>query len=176
MAWRMKQFLQDHKLEETVDEGGKVRRRYVYRGDRYERRLTPGQRRAERYVGVLTALIAGGLGVFAAVQDTPANTSGFFAALSVLTLVPALGALAGAVIAFFRKGDLTVGEYRERRVLLTLMPLLGAAFLLLLTVGYALQGAFPALAAALLSAILYALIGIHERRVKYTVHPGHQPS
>ena len=44
------------KLEEIEEAGGKVRRRYVYRGDRYERQVTPIQRRRERYAGVLAAL------------------------------------------------------------------------------------------------------------------------
>lgn len=167
-------MMKDYELEEIEEAGGKVRRRYVYRGDRYERQVTPIQRRRERYAGVLAALLAGGATLFAAVQDTPANKSGFFGVISVLSLLPVIGVLTGAVVAFFRKGDLTAGEYRERRLLLTAMPLLGTVLLLLLAVGYALHRAYAPLLAALLSAGLYGLTAIRELKVKYTVHPGRQ--
>ncbi len=176
MPPRAPEFLKDHELRRTVDERGKARRRYVYTGDRYERRLTPAQRRAERYAGVLAALVAGGLTVFATMQDTPANRGGFFGVLSVLTLIPAIGVLAGALMALFRKGDLTAREYHERLVLLRAMALIAAGLLVLLTVGYAINGAWLAFAAALAAAALYAVVGIHELKVGYIVHPAQPPA
>ena len=41
-------YFKDRELEKTVDQKGKVRRRYVYHGDWFERKLTEKQRRAER--------------------------------------------------------------------------------------------------------------------------------
>ena len=75
MASPQERFLQDHKIEEYVDKKGKTRRRYVYMGDLYIRQLTEKQRRTERYLGVLVALAAGGLAVFAATWNTPFNDS-----------------------------------------------------------------------------------------------------
>ena len=171
MASPQERFLQDHEIEEYVDKRGRTRRRYVYRGDLYARQITEKQRRVERYAGVLAALAAGGLTVFAATRSTPANTRGFFAVLSILVLVPALGVLTGAVLAFCKQGDLTSREYHERLILLRTMSLLGAALLLVLCLGYALHGAWTAFAAALPAAALYALMGVHELKVRYTVHP-----
>ena len=169
MASRQEQFLKDHELQETVDEKGRVRRRFVYRGDLYARRISEEQRRAERYLGVLAALGAGALAVFATTRRTPANTAGFFSILSILVLVPVLGVLAGAGLSFFKKGDLTVRDYRERMILLRAMSLVAAVLLVLLTLGYALHGAWLACVAALLAAAVYALVGVHELKVKYTV-------
>ena len=169
MASPQERFLQDHKIEEYVDKKGKTRRRYVYMGDLYIRQLTEKQRRTERYLGVLVALAAGGLAVFAATWNTPVNAHGFFAVLSILAMIPALGVLTGAVSAFCKQGDLTSREYHERLILLRTMSLLGAALLLVLSLGYALHGAWPAFAAALPAAALYALVGVHELKVKYTV-------
>ena len=171
MASPQERFLQDHEIEEYTDKKGRTRRRYVYKGDLYARQLTEKQRRAERYVGVLVALAAGGLTVLAATRNTPANAHGFFAALSILALIPALGVLTGAVAAFCKRGELTSREYHERLILLKVMSLTAAALLLVLTLGYALHGAWAALAAALPAAALYALTGVHELKVRYTVHP-----
>lgn len=177
MALRRSQmFLQEHELVETVDAKGKIHRRYVYRGDVYERRITDGQRRAERYADVLTALLAGTLAVLAAVQRTPVNARGFFAVLSMLNMVPVLCVLMGAGASFFQTGRLTRSEHDERRLLLRAMPLASVAFLLILAVGYAVHGAWLAFGAALGAAALYAAMGVHECKVKFIVHPGTAPS
>lgn len=176
MALRTPSYLKDRELVETRDEQGNVHRRYEYCGDRYERRLTPSQRRTERYLGLLAAAVAGGLAVLAAVQDTPVNRGGFFGALSVLALIPVLGVLVGAVAAFCKKGDLTGAEYHERLILLRVLPLVGAALLLPLAVRYAIGGAWLAFGAALAAGAAYALVGVHEIKVPYIVHPGRKRS
>ena len=172
MAHRTPSYLKDRELVETRDEQGNIHRRYEYCGDRYERKLTPPQRRAERYLGLLAALGAGSLAILATVQDTPANRRGFFGALSMLTLIPVLGVLVGAVAAFCKRGDLTGTEYHERLILLRVLPLVGAAFLLLLAVRYAVGGAWIAFGAALVAGGVYVLVGVHEIKVPYAVHPG----
>ena len=182
MALRASQYFKDYDLEESVDERGKVQRRYVYHGDWFERRLTDSQRRTERYAGVLTGILAGCLFILASIQDTPANKSGFFSVITVLNIIPAFCVLAGACIAFFKKGNLTRGDYNERMLLLRAMSFTAAVFLLILSVGYALNGfagaasGWTAFGAALAASVLYAIIGIHEYKVKYTVHPGSKPS
>lgn len=168
-------YFKDRSVEETVDRAGKVRRRFVYHGDWYARRLTPKQRRAERYLGLVAALGAGGLAVLAAVQDTPANRGGFFGVLSMLALIPVLSVLVGALGAFCKRGDLTRIEYQERRLLLRAMPLAAAAMLLVLAVGYGIHGAWLALISALAAGALYALVGVHECKVPYIIRPGTRP-
>ncbi len=168
-------YFRDRELEKTVDQKGKVRCRYVYHGDWFERKLTENQRRAERYIEMLTALFAGGLAVLAAVQDTSANRGGFFGVLSMLALIPVLSVLVGAVVAFCKRGNLTRAEHHERVFLLRAMPLLAAALLLVLAVGYAIEGAWLALAAALGAGGLYAVMGVHELKVPYIIHPGTKP-
>ncbi len=172
MAFLDSPYFKDRELVETKDARGKVRRRFVYRGDLFERRLTQKQRQTERYLDVLAALAGGGLAVLATVQDTSANRGGFFGVVSVLTLIPVLGVLVGALTAFFKKEDLTRIEYRERMLLLRTMPLIAAACLLLLAVGYGCYGAWLALGSALAAGALYVLMFVHERKVPYVIHPG----
>ena len=125
--------MKDYELEEIEEAGGKVRRRYVYRGDRYERQVTPTQRRRERYAGVLAALLAGFVLGFAMLVPMRffhkrGNRLGLivgflFTAIGLADLLGLSSLMLcmgfGATVANLR------GEYRERRLLLTAMPLLG---------------------------------------------------
>lgn len=172
MALRAKQYFEDYDLEETVDEKGRVRRRYVYHGDLFERQRTESQHRLERYFGVVISAVAACLTVLAITRDTPVNRGGFFAMISVLSLIPAFCAVVGSWIALFQKKTVTRDQYRDRYLLQRIMPLVQTALLLVIALGYGLGKAWTALFFALGAAILYGAMGFYERSVKYTVHPG----
>ena len=182
MALRAKAYFQDYDLEETLDADGRVKREYVYHGDRFERDLPESKQRAERIVGVVFGVLAAVLLVLAMRQQTPANLGGVFSMLSIFALIPAFCTLVGAVLACFKRGKLTKNDYHERIVLLRVMPLVGAALLLAVTVGYGVDAfrgegaAWIAFGCSLAAALLYAAIGIRELSVRYIVHKGTKPS
>lgn len=179
MALRANRYFQDYEVETTLCNGVQ-RRRYVYKGDRYDRILSPEARAKERVAYLLLAIPAGALLVAAMLQPVAANFTGIFAALSLLALIPAFCTAEGAVEAFFRKGTLKKGNYQERLVMLRVMPILGAALELILAAGYlygiAQKQAVPASLAAVLcvvgAAACHAAIARRELRVSYRVIPG----
>lgn len=183
MALRAKTYFRDYDLEETVGPDGRVKREYVYRGDLYERDLPEQKQAAERLWNACFGILAALLLVLVMLCDVPANKGGVFSALSILALIPAFCVVVGAILSFFKKGKLTKNDYHERLLLLRVMPLLGSALLLAMTVGYLIDAAFDAapdawIAAgvATVCALLYAAIGIRELRVKYIVRRGTKPS
>lgn len=179
MALRASRYFQEYEVETTLCNGVQ-RRRYVYKGDRYDRILSPEARAKERIAYLLLAIPAGMLLVTAMLQPVAANFAGVFAALSLLALIPAFCAAEGAVEAFFRKGTLKKGNYQERLVMLRVMPVLGAALELILAAGYlygiAQQEAVPASLTAVFcvvgAAACHAAIALREFRVAYRVIPG----
>lgn len=180
MALRAKKYFEDYDVE-TVLRNGKTVRRYVYKGDRYVREASPAARRAERAAYPPLALGAGVLLVAAMRQPVAANMGGIFAALSLLALIPAFCALEGSVEAFFRKGDLTKEDYRERLLMLRAMPAAGAALALLFAGGCLYDGLARGadtaanLRAALCAAgtaAIFAGLAAREFRVGYRVIKG----
>jgi len=180
MALRAKRYFEDYDVE-SVERGGRLVRRYVYKGDLYARELSERARAAERAAYPLLALLAGGLLLAAMRQPVAPNVSGVFAALSLLAMIPAFCVLEGAVEAFFRKGDLQAESYRERLIMLRVMPVIGAGLGLLLAVGYGFDGLVRgaataanllAMVCALGMAALYAGLAAREIRVRYRVIKG----
>lgn len=178
MALRAKKYFEDYDMETSI-RNGKTVRRYVYKGDWYVREASPDARRLERLLYPPLSLLAGVLLLIAMCQPAAPNMGGIFAALSLLALIPAFCALEGSVEAFFRKGNLTRENYRERLVMLRVMPVTGAALGLLLTAGYGwdwlAQGnpaAGLAAACVLGSAALYGGLAVREIRVAYRVIKG----
>ena len=180
MALRAKKYFEDYDVTTTI-RNGKTVREYVYKGDWYVRELSPEARRLERTLYPPLALLAGVLLVIAMRQPTAPNLGGIFAALSLLALIPAFCVLEGSVEAFFRKGNLTKEDYRERLIMLRVMPIIGAALSLLLTAGYGYdglaRGATPAAnllagVCTLLSAAVYTGLAVWEIRVSYRIIKG----
>lgn len=180
MALRAKKYFEDYEVTTTI-RNGKTVRKYVYKGDWYARELSPEARRLERMLYPLLSLLAGALLVAAMGQPTAPNLGGLFAALSLLALIPAFCVLEGSVEAFFRRGNLTKEDYRERLIMLRVMPVIGAALGLLLAAGYGydglVRGGNPAAnllagACTLLSAAVYAGLAAREIRVAYRVIKG----
>ncbi len=178
MALRAKKYFEDYDVETSI-RNGKTVRRYVYKGDWYVREASPDARRLERLLYPPLSLLAGVLLLIAMYQPAAPNMGGIFAALSLLALIPAFCALEGSVEAFFRKGNLTRENYRERLVMLRVMPVAGAALGLLLTAGYAYDwlargnpAAGLAAACALGASALYAGLAVREIRVAYRVIKG----
>lgn len=180
MALRAKRYFEDYEVETSLQNGRTVRR-YVYKGDWYARQLPDRVRARERAAYPPLALGAAGLLLAAMRQPTALNLGGVFAALSLLALIPAFCVLEGSVEAFFRKGDLKKEDYRERLVMLRVMPVIGAGLALLLAGGYLYDGlakggstAANLLAGgcALAAAAIYAGLAAREIRVGYRVIPG----
>lgn len=180
MALRAKQYFADYDVETRLENGRTVRR-YVYKGDLYARQLSAGARARERAAYPLLALLAAGLLLFAMRRPVAPNLGGVFASLSLLALIPAFCVLEGAAEAFFRKGDLKKEDYRERLVMLRVMPVVGAGLNLLLAGSYLYDAlakggdAAACLSAAgctLAAAAAYAGLAVREIRVGYRVIPG----
>lgn len=179
MALRAKKYFQDYDVEVTL-KNGKEHRSYVYKGDLYARELTPQARSGERAAYLVLAALAALLLVAAMLQPVASNVAGFFAACSILALIPAFCTLEGAVEAFFRKGNLTKSNYQERLVMLRVMPVLGAVLNFLIGIGYllclvqgaALSAGLFALFCALAAAVCYAAVAVREFRVGYRVIKG----
>lgn len=180
MALRAKKYFEDYDVETTI-RNGKTVRKYVYKGDWYVRELSPDARHRERMLYPLLSLLAGILLVIAMRQPTAPNLGGIFAALSLVALIPAFCVLEGSAEAFFRKGNLTKEDYRERLIMLRVMPVINGALSLLLTAGYGYdglaRGASPvanllAAGCTLAAAIIYAGLAVWEIRVPYRVIKG----
>lgn len=180
MALRAKKYFQDYDVEVRLH-NGKAVREYVYKGDLYARELAPAARRKERAAYPLLAAAAGALLLLAMGRPVAPNIGGIFAALSLLALIPAFCVLEGAVEAFFRKGDLKKENYRERLLMLRVMPVAGAALNLLLAAGYLYDGLargantpanLQAAACTLAASALYAALAARELKVGYRVIKG----
>lgn len=179
MALRAKKYFRDYDVE-VKSVNGKERRICVYKGDLYARELTDRARTAERIAYLAAALLAAAILVIAMLQPVASNVAGFFAACSILALIPAFCTAEGAAEAFFRKGNLTEGNYRERLIMLRVMPVAGAVLTALMAVGYlmclvqgaALSAGLPALGCALAAAVCYAGVAVREFRVGYRVIKG----
>ena len=176
MALRAKKYFQDYDVEVGL-KNGKEYHLYIYKGDLYARVLPERVRNKERIAYLVLAALACVLLLAAMLQPVASNMAGFFAAVSIVALIPAFCVAEGAVEAFFRKGDLTKGSYQERLVMLRVMPVLGAVLNGVMTVGYllGLQQGIPAAAAMLCSAaaaLCYAGLAVREFRVDYRVIKG----
>ena len=125
MALRAKKYFQDYDVEVKLV-NGKEHRSYVYKGNLYARELTEQARTTERMAYLMVAVLAAAMLVIAMLQPVASNVAGIFAACSILALIPAFCTAEGAVEAFFRKGDLTKGNYQERLIMLRVMPVAGA--------------------------------------------------
>lgn len=180
MALRAKKYFEDYDVTTTI-RNGKTVREYVYKGDWYVRELSPEIRRLERMLYPPLSLLAGILLVAAMCQPTAPNLGGIFAALSLVALVPTFCVLEGSVEAFFRAGNLTKEDYRERLIMLRVMPVASAALCLLLAAGYGYDGLVRGASSAanllagactLLSATVYAGLAVWEIRVSYRIIKG----
>lgn len=179
MALRAKKYFQDYDVEAKLV-NGKEYCIYVYKGDFYARELTEQARTAERMAYLVVNVLAAAMLVIAMLQPVASNVAGIFAACSILALIPAFCTAEGAVEAFFRKGDLTKGNYQERMIMLRVMPVTGAVLTALMSVGYLVclvQGAtlsagLLALVCALAAAVCYAGVAVREFRVGYRVIKG----
>jgi hypothetical protein len=179
MALRADKYFQDYDVEVTLYHG-KERRNYVYKGDLYVRRVTDKARQKERAAYVILSILSAVLLAAAMLQPSDINVGGFFAACSILELIPAFCIAEGSAEAFFRKGDLKKSNYQERLLMLRVMPVIGAVLGIVLSAGYlygALQeSAAGANAAALMcaaaSAVCDILIAVREFRIGYQIIPG----
>lgn len=179
MALRAKKYFQDYDVEVKLV-NGKEHRSYVYKGDLYARELTEQARSAERMAYLVVAVLAAAMLVIAMLQPVASNVAGIFAACSILALIPAFCTAEGAVEAFFRKGDLTKGNYQERLIMLRVMPVAGAVLTVIMAVGYllclvqgaALSAGLLALVCALAAAVCYAAVAVREFRVRYRIIKG----
>ena len=180
MAIRAKKHFQDYDVETTL-RGGKARRQFVYKGDLYVRELSARERSRESAVYILVSALAGFLLLAAMCKPVAVNMDGIFAGLSILALVPAFCVLEGSVESFFRRGNLKTENYRERLVMLRVMPFAGAGLNLLLAAGY-LYNAFlwdaetgsavQAMVCTLGAAVIYAGVAVREIKVRYSVIKG----
>lgn len=179
MALRAKKYFQDYDVEVTLV-NGKEHRSYVYKGNLYVRELAGPARSRECAAYLVLAALAAAALLVAMLQPVATNVAGFFAACSILALIPAFCTVEGAVEAFFRKGNLTKGNYQERLVMLRVMSVLGALLTALMAVGYLLclvQGAalfagLLALVCALAAAACYTAVAVREFHVGYRVIKG----
>lgn len=184
MAIRAKKYLQDYDVE-TTQHNGKTKIRYVYKGDLYVRELSASERNLESVVYILVSILAGVLLLTAMRKPVAVNIGGIFAGLSLLALIPAFCVLEGSVEAFFRRGELKTENYRERLLMLRVMPFAGMGLDLLLAAGY-LYNAFlrnteagaaaQAMACALAAAAIYAGVAVREIKVRYRVIKGARSS
>ena len=181
MPLRAKSYFKDYEYEETIDKNGKVKRRYIYKGDYFERDLSDKGRNAERYLELFFSALGIALSVSAMSADTPANYWGFFSMVSILNLIPIFCAFIGAVVSFFKKGNLTRGDHEDRLILLKVMPITATVLLVVLAAGYIEDIAdgyisyFP-LAMTAGAAVVFAVISIHEIKTRYIVRSGSELS
>ncbi len=179
MALRADKYFQDYDVEITLDHG-KERRNYVYKGDMYVRSVTNKARQKERAAYVILSILSAVLLAAAMLQPSDINVGGFFAACSILELIPAFCVAEGAVEAFFRKGDLKTSNYQERLLMLRVMPVIGATLGMVLSAGYlygTLQGSATganvvAFVCSSVSAVCDILIAVREFRIGYQIIPG----
>ncbi|HRV73885.1 MAG TPA: hypothetical protein P5116_08435 [Eubacteriales bacterium] len=174
---RASKYFKDYDVETTVGKNGKPKRNYVYKGNLYERQATQSRRTAERYAYVLMSIAALALLVMAMVRGIEPNNGGFVAMVSLITLVPAFFVIIGSVIVLFDKPKLTRTEYRDRVLLLKVLPLTTAALALTLSIGYSLyDGGLASCLYCALVAIIHAGIGVNEILVKYSTEKGSKSS
>lgn len=181
MPLRAKSYFKDYEYEETIDKNGKVKRRYIYKGDYFERNLSDKRKNAERYLELIFSAVGIALSLTAMSADTSANYWGFFSMVSILNLIPIFCTFIGTVVSFFKKGNLTRGDYEDRLILLKGMPITAAVLLVVMASGYIKDIAdgyisyFP-LAMTAGAAVVFAAISIHEIKTKYIVHSGNELS
>lgn len=177
MPLRAKSYFKDYDYEEITDEKGKVKRRYIYKGDYFERDLSDMKRKTERYLELVFSAVGIALSLLAMAADTPANYGGFFSMISILNLIPIFSTFIGSVVSFSKKGNLTRGDYEEHLILLRIMPIVATILLIILMVGYIKDIAegyisYFSLFMASGAIVIFVTISVHEIKTGYKVHKG----
>ncbi len=175
MSLRAKKHFQDYELRMQMKNGKQVCN-YVYVGSWYVRDISQEERDKERWLYLILSCIAG-VGVLCSVsRPISTNSSGLFGAVSLISWIPAFCVLEGSIEAFFRKGKLTEESYKERRLMLRIMPLIEFVLGMFLLFGYLLSAItaqekwsdalFP-VGCIMVACIAYLVIAVREHRVRY---------
>jgi len=181
MPLRAKSYFKDYEYEETTDKNGKVKKRYIYKGDYFERDLSEKGKKTERYLELIFSAVGIALSLSAMTADTPANYWGFFSMVSILNLIPIFSTFIGSVVSFFKKGNLTRGDYEEHLILLRIMPITATVLLIVMVAGYlkdVMDGGISLYSVLMTSGavVIFVAISVHEIRTGYKVHKGVESS